>query len=184
LALVTLRPTKTFVKKKVGEWVVAVYLLGMSVIGISPANQKIATMHYARPLVHLRGNPNQMSEEINNYREYAESVDGVSVRGFLHQPKEQNGDCVVLTHGAGSNSNSPLLISLADAFSNSGLIVLRCDLPFRQIRPHGPPPRGSAEVDQQGLRAAVESMRRETNAPDVFGRSFLWRKASVNVSSR
>jgi predicted alpha/beta-hydrolase family hydrolase len=48
---------------------------------------------------------------------------------------------------------------MATEFCASGLTVLRCDLPFRQARPHGPPPRGSAERDQQGLRAAIASLK-------------------------
>jgi predicted alpha/beta-hydrolase family hydrolase len=75
---------------------------------------------------------------------------------------------MVLTHGAGANCQSALLVALAIAFCEGGLNVLRCDLPFRQLRPHGPPPRGSAERDQEGLRHAVEIMRQ--NAP---GRVFL-----------
>lgn len=82
------------------------------------------------------------------------------VRGFLHRPATANGEGIVLTHGAGANSNAPLLVALADRFCAVGLTVLRCDLPFRQLRPHGPPPRGSAEHDQQGLRAALAAMRR------------------------
>lgn len=90
------------------------------------------------------------------------------VRGFLHQPIASSRDCLVLTHGAGANCNAPLLVVLADALCAAGLLVLRCDLPFRQMRPHGPPPRGSAEGDQDGLRAAVACMRKQ--AP---GRMFL-----------
>ncbi|HEY1216677.1 MAG TPA: alpha/beta family hydrolase, partial [Bryobacteraceae bacterium] len=73
-----------------------------------------------------------------------------------------------------------LLIALADAFCTSGMTVLRLDLPFRQSRPHGPPPRGSAERDQQGLRAAVASMRRQV-AGRVFlgGHSYGGRQASM-----
>jgi hypothetical protein len=91
-----------------------------------------------------------------------------AVRGFLHLPTDPSGDALVLTHGAGANSNAPLLVALAAAFSDSGWTVLRCDLPFRQARSQGPPPPGSAERDQQGLKAAVASMRRQ--AP---GRIFL-----------
>ncbi|MBV8438329.1 MAG: alpha/beta hydrolase, partial [Silvibacterium sp.] len=69
---------------------------------------------------------------------------------------------------AGANCNAPLLVALADAFCASGFAVVRCDLPFRQARSHGPPQRGSAERDQQGLRAAVEAIQRE-----VPGRAFL-----------
>jgi predicted alpha/beta-hydrolase family hydrolase len=75
---------------------------------------------------------------------------------------------LVLTHGAGANCQSPLLRALAEAFCESGITVLRCDLPFRQARPHGPPLRGSAERDQQGLRRAIESLRQI-----VTGRVFL-----------
>jgi uncharacterized protein len=92
----------------------------------------------------------------------------VPVRGYLHVPANSPNDGLVLTHGAGANCRSPLLIALANAFCTSGFTVLRCDLPFRQLRPHGPPQRGSAERDQQGLRRAVEAVRRQ-----VPGRVFL-----------
>src|SRR5579859_1130350 len=78
------------------------------------------------------------------------SVHGVSVRGFLHLPGGPVEDGLVLTHGAGSSCTAPLLASLADALCASDIAVLRCDLPFRQARPSGPPPRGSAERDQEG----------------------------------
>jgi len=92
----------------------------------------------------------------------------VPVRGFLHVPETSSGDGLVLTHGAGANCQSPLLVGLANAFCEAGMTVLRCDLPFRQSRSHGPPMRGSAERDQQGLRRAVESIRQM-----VRGRVFL-----------
>src|SRR5689334_16363648 len=94
---------------------------------------------------------------MSSSKEFVDTSSAGIVRGALHRPKQGNGDALILTHGAGANCNSPLLIALADEFCKSGLAVLRCDLPFRQVRPHGPPPRGSAERDQQGLRAAVES---------------------------
>jgi predicted alpha/beta-hydrolase family hydrolase len=108
------------------------------------------------------------------------SPNGVLVRGFLHRPTGSGDSGLVLTHGAGANCDSPLLVTLADALSASGLTVLRCDLPFRQLRPHGPPPRGSAERDQQGLRAAIETLRRQTSGR-VFlgGHSYGGRQASM-----
>jgi len=90
------------------------------------------------------------------------------VQGFLHTPEAPSSDGLVLTHGAGANCNAPLLVALAEAFCSGGFTVLRCDIPFRQARPQGPPPRGSADRDQQGLRAAVEAMGRL-----VPGRVFL-----------
>jgi uncharacterized protein len=106
---------------------------------------------------------------MKNYQEFRDdSPHEVPVRGFLHRPASPGDDALILTHGAGANCDSPLLATLADAFCSRGFTVLRCDLPFRQLRPHGPPPRGSAERDQQGLRAAVASMRRQ-----ISGRLFL-----------
>lgn len=91
-----------------------------------------------------------------------------AVRGFLHSPANPNGDALILTHGAGSNCNAPLLVALADAFSAGGFAVLRCDLPFRQERRTGPPFPGNAERDRAGLRNAVVAMRKV-----VSGRLFL-----------
>jgi len=110
----------------------------------------------------------------------AAPTDETAIQGHLHRPTSAGGDCLVLTHGAGANCDSPLLVALADAFCASGVTVLRLDLPFRQLRPHGPPPRGSAERDQQGLRMAVESMRRQTSGR-VFlgGHSYGGRQASI-----
>src|SRR5260370_41132411 len=122
---------------------------------------------------------------MNDDREFLDaSQNKVPVRGFLHRPPDSNGNCLVLTHGAGSNCDSPLLVALADAFCASGLTVLRCDLPFRQLRPHGPPPRGSAERDQEGLRAAIASMRRQTSGRMFLGgHSYGGRQASMLAAS-
>jgi predicted alpha/beta-hydrolase family hydrolase len=74
----------------------------------------------------------------------------------------------VLTHGAGSNSRAPLLVALAEAFTGAGMSVLRCDLPYRQNRPFGPPGPGDSSHDRQGLRNAVAILRKL-----VPGRMFL-----------
>jgi predicted alpha/beta-hydrolase family hydrolase len=106
------------------------------------------------------------------------------VRGYLHLPANSSGDGLILTHGAGANCQSGLLVALAVTFCESGLTVLRCDLPFRQQRPHGPPPRGSAVRDQQGLRAAVASLRQQVSGR-VFlgGHSYGGRQASIMAAS-
>jgi len=82
-----------------------------------------------------------------------------TVRGFFHTPGTPTGHALVLTHGAGSNSNAPLLSALAEAFSTAGIAVLRCDLPFRQARPHGPPFPAMAVQDRAGLKRAVLLLR-------------------------
>ena len=118
---------------------------------------------------------------LQSFQEFLDtSTSEVPVRGFLHRPADSAADCLILTHGAGSNCQSPLLRVVAEAFCAEGLMVLRCDLPFRQSRPHGPPPRGSAARDQEGLRAAVASMQRHT-ASKIFlgGHSYGGRQASM-----
>lgn len=106
------------------------------------------------------------------------------VRGVLHRPAGAHAHGLVLTHGAGSNCQSPLLVALAEAFCAAGWMVLRCDLPFRQARPHGPPARGAGERDQAGLRAAVAALRRET-AGNIYlgGHSYGGRQASMLAAS-
>jgi len=65
---------------------------------------------------------------------------------------------MALFHGAGGNCEGALLKAAAAAFCNSGFIVLRGDLPFRQDRPKGPP-RGNPKRDQDGIRRAAEELR-------------------------
>lgn len=106
-----------------------------------------------------------------------------AVRGFLHVPEPANGDGLVLTHGAGANCQSKLLSSLASAFAESGFTVLRCDLPFRQQRPHGPPSPGSAATDREGLRRAVELLRSQVSGRVYLGgHSYGGRQASMLVA--
>ncbi len=90
------------------------------------------------------------------------------VRGFIHRPSAANGDGIVLTHGAGSNAQSPSLGAFSEAFAAEGFTVLRYDLPFRQARPHGPPRPGDAVKDRDGLKNAVGVLRKQ-----VSGRIFL-----------
>lgn len=107
------------------------------------------------------------------------------VRGFLHAPagldaRRPDRPGLVLTHGAGSDCEAPLLIEAAKAFAAAGIAVLRCDLPFRQRRPSGPPSPAGAAEDREGLRRAVAVMRATVRGP-VFlgGHSYGGRQASM-----
>lgn len=102
------------------------------------------------------------------FREFSDLSAEPAVRGFLHEPSQPNGDALVLTHGAGANCQSKLLIAVAGAIADAGFLVLRCDLPFRQSRPHGPPFPAMAARDRDGLRRALEVLR-----PKASGRLFL-----------
>lgn len=81
------------------------------------------------------------------------------ILGFLHLPQTPTQDGLVLSHGAGGNAQAPLLIALADAFAACGVTVLRCNLPFRQTRPFGPPGPGDAARDRAGLKNAITKLR-------------------------
>jgi predicted alpha/beta-hydrolase family hydrolase len=95
-------------------------------------------------------------------------------------PDRASGDGLVLTHGAGSNCSTPLLTTIASAFAGAGVTVLRCDLPFRQARPHGPPTRGSGPTDRAGLQCAVAALRPHTRGHLVLGgHSYGGRQASI-----
>jgi uncharacterized protein len=102
------------------------------------------------------------------------------VRGFLHEPEQATGDGLVITHGAGSNSDTTLLKAVAETFANAGVVTLRCDLPFRQQRPKGPPFPAQAERDREGLRRAIEALR-EIAGGRVFlgGHSYGGRQATM-----
>jgi len=74
----------------------------------------------------------------------------------------------VLSHGAGSKANAPLLLALAERLSAEGFVVLRCDLPYRQLRSYGPPGPGDAARDRAGLKNAIAAV-----AELARGRIFL-----------
>jgi hypothetical protein len=105
---------------------------------------------------------------------------GPAVRGTLHTPEGAVHDGLVLTHGAGSSADAPLLVALARVFAARGVTTLRCDLPYRQDAPKGPPsPRGAAR-DREGLRQAVLALR-EVVSGRIFlgGHSYGGRQASM-----
>ena len=89
-------------------------------------------------------------------------------------------ESLILTHGAGSNRNAPLLVALANVFGADGAHVVRYDLPFRQERPHGPPRPVEAARDREGLRMEVLKIR-ETNPGRLWlgGHSYGGRQASI-----
>ena len=113
-------------------------------------------------------------------REFVDQTVDPPVRGFLHLPATPNGDALILTHGAGSNAQAPLLRALAEAFTAAGFTVLRCDLPYRQARPFGPPGPGDAARDRAGLKNAVAALRKMIPGRLLLaGHSYGGRQASM-----
>ncbi len=105
------------------------------------------------------------------------------VQGFLHRAKGDGAGSIVLTHGAGGNSKAPLLVALAERFAQAGYNALRCDLPFRQRRPTGPPSPSDSQRDQDGLRRAVTLMKEKFGGHALLGGvSYGGRQASMLVA--
>lgn len=103
-----------------------------------------------------------------------------SVVGFLHGPESPIKGGIVLTHGAGGDCSSRLLVELATCFAALGFYTLRCDLPFRQKRRFGPPFPAQALADREGIRSALFEMR--SLVPEhvyLGGHSYGGRQASI-----
>ena len=113
-------------------------------------------------------------------RPFSDASADPPVRGFLHSPATPNGKGLVLSHGAGSNANAPLLIALAETFSAAGFTVLRCDLPYRQTRSYGPPGPGDAARDRAGLKNAIAALLR-TMAVPPFAVFEGWEKQELEL---
>jgi len=109
-----------------------------------------------------------------------EPFEGPGVRGVLHRPDAGNGHALVLTHGAGSNCQAPLLARLSRAFESAGYLVLRYDLPFRQQRPSGPPFPVGAARDREGIASAAELVRKLAHGRLIVGgHSYGGRQSAV-----
>ena len=109
---------------------------------------------------------------MSTFEPFSETSLDPPVRGFLHRPELPSGDVLVITHGAGGNSQSSLLQALAAKFAE--------DLPFRQVRRFGPPRPSDAARDRQGLRNAIQAMRKVFSGK-VFlgGQSYGGRQSSM-----
>ncbi|MDH6243889.1 alpha/beta family hydrolase [Mycobacterium sp. OTB74] len=90
------------------------------------------------------------------------------IAGVAHQPDGKPTGAVLLTHGAGGNRDSPLLIRICDEWARNGWLAIRYNLPYRRRRPKGPPS-GSAASDQQGIIDAIELARTLTDGPVIAG---------------
>src|SRR5436309_7206677 len=86
--------------------------------------------------------------------------DSEDVHGVLHRSTSPNGNAILLTHGAGTGRDAPLLVALAGAFSDSGFLVLRYDLPFRHAASKGPLNEAAQARDRAGILHAVQAVRR------------------------
>lgn len=123
-----------------------------------------------------------MSKCVAWNRDFAEAP---HVRGFLHSSIKKAKAGIVLTHGAGGNCNSLLLKTLCDVFADKGLAAVRCNLPYRQKRPSGPPHPAGAAMDRLGLDRAITALRESVKGPIfVGGSSYGGRQSSMLAAQK
>ncbi|OBG85689.1 alpha/beta hydrolase [Mycobacterium sp. E802] len=91
-----------------------------------------------------------------------------AIAGIAHEPDGPAQGVVVLTHGAGGNRDSPMLVKLCDEWASRGWLAIRYNLPYRRRRPKGPPS-GSAAGDQDGIAEAVALARTLSDGPVIAG---------------
>lgn len=104
------------------------------------------------------------------------------IAGVAHEPDAAPAGVVVLTHGAGGNRESPLLIRVCDEWARRGWLAVRYNLPYRRRRPKGPPS-GSATTDQAGVAEAVAVARTLADGPVIAGgHSYGGRMTSMVVA--
>ncbi len=87
---------------------------------------------------------------------------------MAHEPEGSPNGVVVLTHGAGGNRDSPMLVRVCDEWARQGYLAVRYNLPYRRRRPKGPPS-GSAASDQDGAAEAIAWARGLDHGPVLAG---------------
>lgn len=92
---------------------------------------------------------------------------------------------MILTHGAGSNRNAPLLVAMEREFTALGWVVERVDLAFRESGRSGPPRPSDQHLDREGLSRHLSSMRGRVDGKVFFGgHSYGGRQGSILLASQ
>lgn len=105
------------------------------------------------------------------------------IAAVAHPPVGSPAGVVVLTHGAGGNRDSPLLVAVCDEWARRGWLAIRYNLPYRRRRPTGPPS-GSGVADQTGIVDAIATARTMADGPLIAGgHSYGGRLTSMAVAA-
>jgi hypothetical protein len=91
---------------------------------------------------------------------------------------------ILLTHGAGSNRNAPLLVALETEFIKLGFAVERVDLAFRLSGRSGPPRPADQAKDREGLADHLLRLRGLYDKVYLGGHSYGGRQGSMLLAER
>jgi uncharacterized protein len=91
---------------------------------------------------------------------------------------------ILLTHGAGSNRNAPLLVALETEFLKLGFAVERVDLKFRLSGRSGPPRPADQAQDREGLAEHLKRLRASDSKVYLGGHSYGGRQGSMLLAER
>lgn len=110
--------------------------------------------------------------------------DGAQVTAAVHEPCEDTGAPVLLTHGAGGDRDGAGLVALGAGLADRGHLVVRTNLPYREAG-RALPPRADRVVEPF---AAIAAAARDTLRPAadwlLGGRSYGGRVATMAVADR
>src|SRR5689334_14802929 len=103
------------------------------------------------------------------------------IAGIVHRPQGRPIGAVALTHGAGGNRDSPMLVAVCEEWARRGWLAVRYNLPYRRRRPKGPP--SGAAADLAGILEAVALVRGLADGPVLAGgHSYGGRLTSMAVA--
>ncbi|MEW5809561.1 MAG: alpha/beta family hydrolase [Actinomycetota bacterium] len=103
------------------------------------------------------------------------------IDGVVHRPAGTPAGTVALTHGAGGNRDSPMLVAVCEEWARRGWLAVRYNLPYRRRRPKGPP--SGAAADLAGIVEAVAAVRALADGPVLAGgHSYGGRLTSMAVA--
>lgn len=105
-----------------------------------------------------------------------------AIAGVAHPPAGPAAGTVVLTHGAGGDRDSEILVRVCDEWAQRGWLAIRYNLPYRRQRPKGPP--SGPAADLAGVEAVLAMARDAVGGPVIAGgHSYGGRLTSMAVAA-
>lgn len=99
----------------------------------------------------------------------------------IHDPDGDVRATLILAHGAGGNRDAAMLRLLGEELATRGVRTVRIDLPYRRLRPKGPPPPSGQPADRAAFAEAAKFL--EVEGPVIWGgHSYGGRMASMAIA--